>query len=55
MSTIRGSLLRPGTLAVLLLLLSWATACGSPGPGEAAVPSDGGAIAALEPLPLAAG
>jgi manganese/iron transport system substrate-binding protein len=55
MNTARGSLLKPGTLAVLLLLLSWATACGSPGPGEAPLPSDGDAIAALEPAPLSAG
>jgi len=55
MNATRDSLLRPAALAVLLLLLPWVAACGSPGPGEAGAPSDRDAIAALEPAPLAAG
>jgi zinc/manganese transport system substrate-binding protein/manganese/iron transport system substrate-binding protein len=39
----------------MLVLLSWAAACGSPRRGEGAVPPGGDTIAALEPAPLGAG
>jgi zinc/manganese transport system substrate-binding protein/manganese/iron transport system substrate-binding protein len=49
MKTIRSGLLRPGTLAVLLLLLPGAVACGPSGPDGAA------AIADLQPAVMGAG
>ncbi|TRO45630.1 zinc ABC transporter substrate-binding protein [Candidatus Bathyarchaeota archaeon] len=55
MNVKRTSLLGPGTLAILLLLLFAATACRSGGAGEAVVPSDGDPIASLEPAHLGAG